>query len=386
MKIGFDAKRVFKNFTGLGNYSRFVVRALAQTFPENDYLLYTPKVVSHPDVNTIRQLDNVHVRTPNSMVAKLKMSSVWRSYMMGSLADKQGADIFHGLSNELPFRTGSRMKQVVTIHDVLFMRYPNLYNPVDQEIYKRKTKHACKVADRIIAVSQQTADDIITYFGEKWRSKIDVVYQGCHQQFKHEYDPYILQQVKDHYRLPADFLLTVGTMEPRKNAMLILRALEMSKHNLDVPLVIAGKSTAYKKELETFININKLNKQVIFLENVPFSDLPKIYQLARIFIYPSLFEGFGIPIVEALNSKVPVISSKGGCFAEAGGPDSMYVDPESPEELGQAILKILNNPQEANRMIDHGLHYAANFEEERIAADLMRVYRKLSPEVAATTI
>lgn len=379
MKIGFDAKRIFRNFTGLGNYSRFLVRSLARSFPEYEYLLYTTKVVTHPDIEKITDLNNVHVRTPNSMVSKLKMSNVWRSYMMGSLAEKQGVDVFHGLSNELPMRAGNRMKHVVTIHDALFMRYPKLYNPVDLEIYKRKTKHACKVADRIVAVSQQTKEDIGRYFGEEYMQKTDVVYQGCHEQYKREYDPYILQKVKDCYKLPSDFLLTVGTMEPRKNAMLILKALNQYGSKLDMPLVIAGKSTPYKKQLQEYISLNKLDKQVIFLENVPFADLPKIYQLARIFIYPSHFEGFGIPIVEALNSKVPVITSKGGCFAEAGGPDSLYVDPKSPEELGEAILKILNNPQQTNRMIDNGLAYAGQFEENYIAADMMAVYKKLMP-------
>ncbi|MTI33424.1 glycosyltransferase family 1 protein [Cytophagales bacterium RKSG123] len=376
MKIAFDAKRAFTNFTGLGNYSRFMIKALSDFYPENQYLLYSPRTSDHKEVTDLLLQKNVKVRIPSRFVSKLKLHSIWRSYMLGNIAVRDRADILHGLSNELPLLNNCRLKTVVTIHDLLFIRYPELYNRLDVIIYKKKARHACKVADRIIAISQQTADDLQEFLGVD-PSKIDIVYQGCLPQFKCEEESTGLRMVSDKYNLPEDFLLNVGTIEARKNALLILKALAIHKHHLDIPLVIVGKATKYKNELVAYAEKEGIADRIIFLHQVNFEDLPKIYQLAKVFIYPSIFEGFGIPIIEAINSSVPVITSKGSCFSEAGGPDCLYVDPSNAEELAEAILLILTNSKLANQMRNKSLDYVKRFEEEKIAADLMEVYKKV---------
>jgi len=376
MKIAFDAKRAFLNFTGLGNYSRFVLDALSQHQSGNEYLLYTPRTSGNPEVQQLIHQPNIHVRTPSKMVSRLGMSSLWRSYMLGNVAASDGADILHGLSNELPFIGNKKMKRVVTIHDLLFIRYPNFYKRLDVEIYKRKFKHACKVADIIIAVSEQTSDDIQEFLGVP-KDRIKVVYQGCHANFRREADPFTMRQVADKYNLPDDFILNVGTIENRKNALLIIEALNILKDKIDVPLVIVGRATAYKTKLTEYIHKHQLQDRVIFLHEVDFHELPSLYQLAKLFVYPSLFEGFGIPIVEALNAHVPVIGAKGSCLQEAGGPDSIYVDPHKAEEMAEAINQVLHNPALATKLISHGDQWAKRFEPQAIAGDLMNVYGSL---------
>ncbi|CAN5389432.1 glycosyltransferase family 1 protein [soil metagenome] len=376
MKIGFDAKRVFSNATGLGNYSRFIIKALSKNHQENDYFLYTPTQGFNSETKSIISLDNVHLRTPSSIISKMNLGSIWRTTIVGNVALKEGINVFHGLSNELPLVLDKKLKSVVTIHDLLFIRYPALYNFVDIEIYKRKVKHACKVADKIIAVSQQTAEDITDFLGIE-QQKIEVVYQGCNPSFRKEFPPIELNKVVDKYKLPDDFILNVGTIEARKNSLLIIKALGHIKNSTDIPLVIVGKATKYKNELLKLAKKEEILNRIIFLHDVSFDDLPKIYQLAKLFIYPSKFEGFGIPIIEALCSQIPVISSKGSCFAEAGGGDSIYVDPEDHEELGDAILRILNNPSLAGKMIMQGQEYVKRFDERCIASELIRVYNNL---------
>ncbi|EMR03416.1 glycosyltransferase family 4 protein [Cesiribacter andamanensis] len=378
MKIGFDAKRAFFNHTGLGNYSRFVLRTLTDHFPHHQYLLYSPRAAGkvHPELQPLLELPNVQASTPSGVMAQFGLSALWRSYSLAKVAAAHGADLLHGLSNELPFGKSTKLKQVVTIHDVLFLRYPHLYNLLDLSIYKQKTAWACKAADKIIAVSQQTAQDLIDFYKVP-ASKIEVVYQGCHPSFREEYDSYVLDRVASKYSLPQDFILNVGTLEPRKNALLILKALTQLRSKTKPSLVLVGKETEYKNELIAYARKENLMDQLYFRHNVSFEDLPKVYQLSRMFVYPSVFEGFGIPILEALCSRVPVITSKGSCFDEAGGPHSLYINPNDPEELADAILRIYNNATMATKMTIDGVAHSLNFEEERLAGHLMQVYEKV---------
>jgi hypothetical protein len=183
VKIAFDAKRLFNNFTGLGNYSRFVVNSLLDHTIGNDYVLYTPKRRNHPEVNAITDHKQVSVVTPPSIYKYFGAGSVWRTWGIAKEPTLTDAQVFHGLSNELPSNLPPRIRKIVTVHDLIFLRFPMFYNPIDVRIYKAKVNAACQAADRIVAISRQTADDVINFLGIP-DSKIDIVYQGCHPQFK----------------------------------------------------------------------------------------------------------------------------------------------------------------------------------------------------------
>jgi glycosyltransferase involved in cell wall biosynthesis len=371
MKIGFDAKRLFNNFTGLGNYSRFTVSSLARYFPDNEYLLYTPKVKYHQDSDPFLNMPGVQLKAPPAIVRSLGLSSWWRSVSLSKVASKDQVDLFHGLSNELPLVDVPNLKKVVTVHDLIFRRFPEFYNPVDVRIYSWKLKRACALADKIVAISQQTADDL-TEFMKIPSDRIQVVYQGCLPGFKTRHSGESLAEIKNKYHLPDSFILNVGTIEPRKNTRLIVEALTHLKN--DIPVVLVGRATAYMAEMKMLITKHRLDGRVIFIHNARFEDLPKIYQLASVFVYPSLFEGFGIPIIEAIASGVPVITSRGSCFSEAGGPDSVYVDPTNAEALAASMDQVLENQELRNRMVSRSTGYITRFEPEQVAADLMGLY------------
>ncbi|MFW5756970.1 MAG: glycosyltransferase, partial [Tangfeifania sp.] len=160
MKIGFDAKRAFLNASGLGNYSRNTLNALKQYYPENNYTLFTPKVKADLFTNH----DQFQVVSPSQFYRGV-LKSVWRSFFLTGKIKKYSLDIFHGLSNELPSGIHKTdIPSVVTTHDLIFMRYPEFYKPVDRKIYFRKMKYACQAAAKIIAISRQTKNDVETFF------------------------------------------------------------------------------------------------------------------------------------------------------------------------------------------------------------------------------
>ena len=201
-----------------------------------------------------------------------------------------------------------------------------------------------------------------------------MVYQGCHPVFQNPLPLGDLGKIKQRYGLPEKYVLNVGTIEKRKNLLSLVRAIKPLK---DIKLVIIGKKTNYADIVFKYIRENQMANRVFHLQNVDLKDLAGIYQSASIFAYPSVFEGFGIPIVEALFSKVPVITSTGGCFPEAGGPDSCYVDPHNIDHLTAEIKSILEDEGKRDRMVENGWQFAQKFKDKEIADNLMNVYKGL---------
>ncbi len=371
MNIAFDAKRVFHNARGLGNYSRDTVRLLTTFYPENNYFLFNPKVNSKMQFSVA---GNTREVIPHSALGKL-FPSLWRTKGMCKEIKSCNIDLYHGLSQELPWgieRTGA--KSVVTMHDAIFMRYPELYSTTYRKIFIKKNIHACKVADRIIAISEQTKQDLIHFFDADER-KIDIVYQGCNNIFREPVSQEYKRDIRVKYNLPEQFILYVGAIEKRKNAGMIVEAIH--RKNIDIPLVIVGAPTDYTKEVRMLVRKYGLEKQVFFVHNVENADLPPFYALSLLFVYPSIFEGFGIPVLEAICTGTPVITSRGTCFEEVGGPDTIYVNPLDAYELGDSICKVLNDTYLRNNMIDQGLVFSKKFTDEQIAQNLVNVYLKL---------
>lgn len=363
MKIAYDAKRFFNNTSGLGNYSRDLVRMLAQYFPDNQYSLLAKR--QNERGKEIVELSAVDFQP----ISKGNMS---RQFKMGIDAQNLGADIFHGLSGELPLKWDKNkpIKKIVTIHDLIFERFPHYYSFFDRKIHFWKFKKAAVNSDIIIAISEQTKKDIIQFLKIP-ESKIKVVYQGCHESFKREPSLEQKNAVKTKFNLPDEFLLNVGTIEERKNLLSVVKALKDTK----IPLVVVGKKAKYFEKIEK--EIKKNGVKVYFLENVSMDELAVIYRLAKVFIYPSLFEGFGIPVIEALFSKTPVITSNLSCLPEAGGPDSLYVDPLNITDLKSKILFLWNNEAERKRRAEKGFDFVQKFNDEVIAKELMKVYTEV---------
>ena len=375
MKIGFDGKRAVQNFTGLGNYSRYIADILCHFCPENEYVLYAPQKRNNKRLDILTEkYPQLHLSYPAASFWR-KFSSLWRIFGITHQLEKENASIFHGLSNELPLNIHkSDIKSVVTIADLIFLRYPQYYHFIDRKIYTYKFRKACENADKIIAISECTKRDIIQYFHIP-TDKIEVVYQGCDPVFEHPIDNKKKEEVCAKYQLPARYILNVGSIEERKNALLIVQALAQLPQ--DIHLIIVGRRTTYTKKIEHFINEHSLTSRVHIMHNIPFGDLPAIYQSAEIFVYPSYFEGFGIPIIEALHSGVPVVAATGSCLEEAGGPDSIYVNPNNVDETIQVLKEILSNPSKKKLMIEKGKEFVKRFAAENHATQIINIYKNI---------
>lgn len=373
VRIGFDAKRAAQNRTGLGNYSRFVIDILSRYYPENDYYLYVPSARKNRLVTEYR--DNIKIKYPSSFWSGIP--SAWRVFHLTEDLCKDKISLFHGLSNELPLNISKAvgLKSIVTIHDLIFRILPECYKPADRMIYDYKFRKACLNSDRIIAVSECTKRDIIKFYGIE-PSKIDVVYQGCDEQFRHIASEDLKREAKLKFGLPDRYILFLGSIEKRKNLMLLARAVRLMADD-EIKIVAVGRRTDYALEVEDFLRKNKIESRMIMLHGVGFKYLPAIYQLASVFVYPSVYEGFGIPLLEALNSRVPVIGATGSCLEEAGGPDSLYVEPDDESDLARKIDMVLFDEALRTRMIEKGIEYARNFDEKKLAGDLIAVYSKV---------
>lgn len=381
MRIGFDAKRAAQNRTGLGNYSRFVIHGLVSYAAGNEYFLYIPSAAKATLLGRLSQVTKVCL--PTGIWRKL--SSLWRVWGVTADVQKDDISLYHGLSGELPLTIAKAVhtKSIVTIHDLIFLRYPAYFHFIDRQIYAYKFRKACQQADRIIAVSECTKRDVVSYFHIP-EEKIEVVYQGCDSLFKQEVSAELKAEVRQKYDLPEKYLLYVGSIEARKNLLLVAKALKHLQEPISV--VAIGKRTPYAQQVENYLRDNQLESRMTLLSNIPFRELPAFYQMATTFVYPSFFEGFGIPLLEALSCGVPAIGATGSCLEEAGGPRSLYVDPKDAVGLAEAIARTLNDRALREQMIEEGRRYALRFEEKQLTADLISVYRKTMQQEARTSV
>lgn len=368
--IGFDGKRAVMNYTGIGNYSRLALESILPLMPDTALRLYTPKIRQNERLTSLLASPRVELRTPDSLAGRL-FGSAWRSKGLTAQLRRERPALYHGLSNELPAGIEhSGIPTVVTTHDVIFMRHPEFYHRADVEICRRKFEYAARVADRVIAISQRTADDLIELFGVP-EEKIRIVYQGC--------SPMFSQPLTDEERVAGPdyghYIVGVGTIESRKNQLLTVRALAQLPE--EVKLVLVGRRTAYARRIDREVERLGLQGRVVMLQGVSMQEIRRLYAGALFASYPSYYEGFGIPMLEALAAGAPVIGATGSCLEEAGGPGALYVNPDSVEEYVDAARRLLESRQLRDEMVARGRQHIARFAPENFGQGLVNVYNEL---------
>ena len=375
--IGYDAKRIVRNATGLGNYGRTLVNDIAG-YEGVDLHLYAPdmgredlraQVASGLNWHFARQH---HGSAPLSPEAHghpglhVVPSSLWRTWGIVNDLKRDGIQLYHGLSGELPVGIRkSGIKSVVTIHDLIFLRHPEYYHWLDTKIYAWKFRQAVREADHIIAISECTKRDIMELGGVDER-RISVIYQSCAPRFSLP----VSQSVKG-----RRYLLSVGSIEERKNILLAVKALHYLPE--DLSLVVVGRHTKYTDAVEAYVRQNGLSDRVQILHGITDEQLPALYAGAEVFVYPSRYEGFGIPVIEAVSCGLPVVACTGSCLEEAGGPDNLYVSPDDEQAMAAAIRRVLRGAEGREERIRRSREYIRRFEGNDVASQVVALYRSL---------
>lgn len=371
LRLAFDAKRVFTNFTGLGNYSRTLLRNLSYYYPDFAYFLYTPAIVRHPETRIFLNSPLFSVHYPRQWERPL-----WKKQKLGRLVNKHKIDLFHGLTNELPAALDRKSCcQVVTIHDLAFKQHPEFVSLPKRLQLESQVSHAIRQADHIVVPSRSTRNDVRRHYAVP-ESRLSVIYQSCSERFLQEKSAALLQEVINRYRLPDTYLLFVGALTARKNLIGVLEMLRQFVPSERPPLVVVGTGKAYEKKALRYLQKHQLQKWVHFVQP-DFDDLPALFQKASVFVYPSLYEGFGIPVLEALFSKTPVVTAQTTALPEVAGPSALLIDPQDPEAMKAAVVQFLSDDAFRQKAIETGYQYAQRFRGEPVSEKLVDLYRDL---------
>ena len=369
MQIGFDAKRLFHNSTGLGNYSRSIVAGLARWYPGADYSLYTPRVRETPTTRPFLHHPHLRAAAPNG-----GLKALWRTYGMTKDLARDGIDLYHGLSHELPLGLRKHgIKSVVTIHDLIYRVYPETYHWADRRIYDWKFRSACERADRIVAISESTKRDVVRYFGTD-PTRIEVIYQPCAPIF---YEPVPADEdarwarARVRWGVGEEFVLSVGSIVERKNLLTVVEAYGRLEPAKRVPLVVVGRGRGpYRRRVAARVRELGLEKWMIWIEDLEEdADLAMLYRRALAVVYPSSYEGFGLPVAEALLCETAVITSNVSSLPEAGGPGAVYVEPGDVEGRAAAIGRVLGSSELRTRLGEVGREYARETFDPRLLTD-----------------
>ena len=372
MIVGLDAKRIVRNGTGLGSYGRTLVNDLLRRGDsELELRLYAPD--EGKDTLRGQIIEGATFCYPTAKLSGTVgtlQKAWWRSKGIVKDLKRDSVSVFHGLSGELPMGLREAgIPGVVTIHDLIFMRHPEYYHWIDTKIYEWKFRQTLREASHIIAISERTRQDILELGGAEYADRISVIYQSFSPRFTKEISASKKAEVKQRYELPARYVLNVGTIERRKNLQLVAEALDLLPK--DIHLVAVGKKTAYVEELPK-------SDRIHLLSNVPDDDLAAIYAMGEAFAYPSRYEGFGIPIIEAIAAGLPVVACTGSCLEEAGGPHCRYVGPDDVTGMAETIQMSLRGAPDREQRIAKSREYIKRFEGCDVAGQVIEIYKRFA--------
>ncbi len=368
--IAFDAKRLFNNFTGLGNYSRTFVRNLQKFYPENEYHLFTPKIKENEETAYFLNNQNFIIHTPKSVLP------LWRTFGISKDINQLMPDIYHGLSHEIPYNLDKKIIKIVTFHDLIYEKFPSQFHWADLKIYRFKYLSSARRADHIIAISKSTKNDLKEMYNIS-KEKISVVYQSCSEAFQQPSSE--AKMCPEAIKGLSPYYLYVGSIIERKGLLQTVIAFSKLPDQLKKPFVVVGKGSAsYINKISEMIHYYKLHEYFYFINGIQNTALASIYENCFALVYPSIYEGFGIPIIECLYQARPVITSDTSSMPEAAGPGAILINPYSAEDIKNAMLRLNDNKLYDELKVKGREHVVFSFSSEVTTSKAMQLYIKLS--------
>jgi glycosyltransferase involved in cell wall biosynthesis len=370
MRIAITLQSLDPTWGGIGIYTEEIVRHLLHVDRKNEYVLIYPGFGPSRKMfgRYIRKYKNVE--EVETSFSRIPSGTYWDQLVVPHVAKQYGIDVLFNPFLSVPIR--GRFKKVMIMHNVEYHTIPKVY---DYKMYTRwffLEKVILPAADRVISISNVMTEDFrraVKYPIEKVRT----IYHGVSERFRPIQDPTILREAREEYRLPRNFILFVGHIYPQKNFATLVRAFHTLSHKIPHSLVVAGRPRwKYADDLQLIERLG-LSNRVRFLYWVPNDNLPAIYSLADCFVYPSLYESFGLAQLEAMACGCPVVGARSGAIPEVTGGAALLFDPHSPQELADAILKILSPSELRNSMVERGFARSKEFTWERCAQKTLRV-------------
>ena len=378
MKIGIEGQRLFrKKKHGMDMVALELIRNLQEIDHENEYVIFVK-----PDID-----DTVLEQTANFKIIKLKggFYPLWEQFSLPRAARKEGCQLLHCTSNTAPVNT--RIPLIVTLHDIIYMESGylkilkgsgTLYQKIGN-IYRRLViPRIVKMSNKIITVSHFEKNRIAQFFGIEGDSRLTAVYNGVSEHFKPVTDKNELNRVKTRYNLPEHFFFFLGNTDPKKNTKGTLKAFSdfIQQTGTDHKLVMLDYDRSELEKLLDEIGDKILIDRIVLTGYVVNTDLPSIYCQCEVFLYPSLRESFGIPMLEAMACGVPVVTSNTSSMPEVAGSAAFIIDPYKPEQITDALIQITSNSDLKEQLIEKGLKQAAKFSWKAMANDVLEIYKQ----------
>jgi glycosyltransferase involved in cell wall biosynthesis len=382
LRIGIDYTAAVRQGAGIGRYTRELVRALAELDRDNDYVLFAAaggQRLADKGWPSNFQMRSVPLSDRALAILWYRLQlPLWVELVTGPV------DIFHSPDFVLPPvrrarpEHGRRTKTLVTVHDLSFIRYPQCADANLRAYLNKVVPRSVHRADLVLADSQNTKDDLVELMDLE-HNRIEVIYPGIEERFRSIEDQALLEEVRKRYNLPPRFILGLGTLQPRKNFTHLIQAysLLVTRYPLLHLVIAGGKGWLYE---EIFATVEQLDlaEKVVFPGFVADQDLPALYNLADLFVFPSLYEGFGLPPLEALACGTPVVTSNASSLPEVVGEAGLMVGATDVEALAETMKRVLEDNALREGMIAKGVEQARKFTWQKAAAKLLNLYETLN--------
>jgi glycosyltransferase involved in cell wall biosynthesis len=371
LKVGFDAKRAFHNFRGLGNFSRTLIEGLIKFIPEAQLFLYTPQFKNKMALEFAKKISTPQTQILTDQGFWQLAPSLWRTLAPAADVTSQGIDIYHGLSHELPL--GLNSKKILTIHDLIFLKYPEFHGFVDRFSYRLKLAHAIKSADLILTTSLATKNDVQEFFKVD-EKKIKVHYQSFTSSLAGGLTPdFSSKVIIDNNLASRPYILYVGAINKAKNVLALVDAFNESaylKNNYSLRLVglVEDRSLVFKL---------KINDNIFLHEKISDAELKVFYRQAKLLCLPSHAEGFGIPLLEAMANNCPIACSDLAVFKEVAVDAARYFNQNKIISIVETLENVLKNKDQLAKLVSEGQARLPFFDLEHSTSELYRTYEEV---------
>ncbi|MFA6024000.1 MAG: glycosyltransferase family 1 protein [Candidatus Gracilibacteria bacterium] len=370
MRIGIDARMYSTEFTGIGRYVYELVKQLKELDDKNEFVLF----MNSPEYEKFEE-----TRRVKKVLVKAKHYSLREQLGYLWTLKRAKLDLMHFTHFNAPIFY--RAPSVVTIHDLTLSFFPGkkMNSAFYRAAYNLVLKSAVKNAKKVIAVSENTKADLIE-IAHTAPAKVEVIYEGVGEEFGPRGDKEFQEQILQKYGVARDFLLYTGVWRGHKNLVNLIRAFALLREGpeaFDFQLVITGEEDPYYPEVKRTVKELGLEHHTVYTGMVPEKELVALYQSATAYVFPSLYEGFGLPPLEAMRCGTPVVASKSSCIPEiCGEASALYFDPYDPQDICNAIQKLLLDETLQKELRECGLKHSLKFSWEKMAERTLAVYNE----------